>query len=210
MGWDATWGFGGPGGEENVMNARTGAEAITTRIGALAFPLGVILLVVSAIVHPGGEVMNNPVIFRVYAEKDSWIAVHFGQWFGGLLFHYGKVRIGGCRDSALRLCRGGADVGRYHDPTSRRDVAQRRSPAHRSPWVGYLRVAGKISSVHAEGQCAKRLSECRSGPEVCLRRVRKANIRRGCVASSARSILSSVYVLTLQIWCASLAYGPML
>jgi hypothetical protein len=102
------------------MNARTGAEAITTRIGALAFPLGVILLVVSTIVHPGGEVMNNPVIFRVYAEKDSWIAVHFGQWFGGLLFHYGKVRIGGCRDSALRLCRGGADVGRYHDPTSRR------------------------------------------------------------------------------------------
>jgi hypothetical protein len=61
-------GGAGPRGEENVMDARTGAEAITTRLGAVAFPLGVILLVVSTIIHPGGQVMNNPVIFRVYAQ----------------------------------------------------------------------------------------------------------------------------------------------
>ena len=75
------------------MDARMGAEAITTRIGAIAFPLGVILLVVSTIIHPGGDVMNNPVIFRVYAQDDSWIASHFGQWFGVLLFFGGLLAI---------------------------------------------------------------------------------------------------------------------
>ena len=71
------------------MDARMGAEAITTRAGAVALPLGVILLVVSTIIHPSGEVINNPVIFMVYAQDDSWIAVHFGQWFGGLPFFGG-------------------------------------------------------------------------------------------------------------------------
>ncbi len=50
------------------MDARMGAEAITTRIGAVAFPLAIIFFVVStAIFHPSGEAMNNPVIFMVYA-----------------------------------------------------------------------------------------------------------------------------------------------
>ncbi len=61
------------------MDARMGAEAITTRIGAVALPLAIIVFVVSTIIHPSGEVMNNPVIFRVYAQDDSWIAVHFAQ-----------------------------------------------------------------------------------------------------------------------------------
>jgi hypothetical protein len=91
----------GTRGKENVMVARgvpggrqVGEDdAITTRIGAVAFPLGVILLVVSTIIHPSREVMNNPAIFRVYAQHDSWIAVHFGQWFGGLLFFGGLTAV---------------------------------------------------------------------------------------------------------------------
>jgi hypothetical protein len=75
------------------MDARMGAEVTTTRIGAIAFPLGVILLVVSTIIHPGGELMNNPVIFRVYAQDDSWIASDFGQWFGALLFFGGLLAV---------------------------------------------------------------------------------------------------------------------
>ncbi len=75
------------------MNTRMGAEAITTRIGAIALPLGVILLVVSTIIHPGGEVMNNPSIFTVYAQDDSWIAVHFAQWFGSLLLFGGLLSV---------------------------------------------------------------------------------------------------------------------
>ena len=49
-------------GEENVVDARVGAEAITTRIGAVALPLGIILFVVStAVFHPNREApMDNP------------------------------------------------------------------------------------------------------------------------------------------------------
>ncbi len=60
-------------GEENVMDARMGAEAITTRIGAMALPLGIILFVLStAIGHPSREdVMDNPTVFMEYAQDDS-------------------------------------------------------------------------------------------------------------------------------------------
>ena len=75
------------------MDTRRGTEVFTTRAGAMALPLGVILLVVSTIIHPSGEVMNNPVIFMVYAKNDSWIAVHFAQWFGGLLLFGGLVAL---------------------------------------------------------------------------------------------------------------------
>ena len=76
-----------------TKDARMGAEAITTRIGAMALPLGVILLVVSTIIHPSGDVMDNPAIFMVYAQDDSWIAVHFAQWFGGLLLFGGLLAV---------------------------------------------------------------------------------------------------------------------
>ena len=76
------------------MDARLGAEAITTRIGALALPLGIILLVVSTIIHPSREeAMDNPAVFMEYAQSDSWIAVHFGQWFGALLIVGGLVAL---------------------------------------------------------------------------------------------------------------------
>jgi uncharacterized membrane protein len=85
----------GPCGEENVMDARTGAEAITTRIGAIALPLGIILFVVStAIFHPNREApMDNPAIFTEYAQSDSWVAVHLAQWFATLLLIGGLVAL---------------------------------------------------------------------------------------------------------------------
>ena len=46
------------------MDARMRAEAITTRLGAVALPLGVILLVVATAIHPSREEpMDNPAIF---------------------------------------------------------------------------------------------------------------------------------------------------
>ena len=84
----------GPRGEENAMDARTGAQAITTRIGAIALPLGIILLVVSTAVHPSKEdVMNNPAVFMEYAQSDSWVAVHLAQWFAALLIFGGWVAL---------------------------------------------------------------------------------------------------------------------
>ncbi len=82
-------------GEENVLDARMEAEAITTRIGAMALPLGVILfVVVTAIFHPHREApMDNPAIFMEYAESDSWVAIHFAQWFAALLLIGGFVAL---------------------------------------------------------------------------------------------------------------------
>jgi hypothetical protein len=76
------------------MDARMGAEAITARIGAMALPLGVILLVVSTAIHPSREdAMDNPAVFMEYAQSDSWIAVHLAQWFAALLIIGGLVAL---------------------------------------------------------------------------------------------------------------------
>jgi len=74
------------------MDVRTGTGPISSKIGALALPLGVILLIASTLLHPSREdPMDNPAVFREYAEHEAWIAVHFGQWFAGLLFFAGLV-----------------------------------------------------------------------------------------------------------------------
>ena len=77
------------------MGARTATatEAISTRTGAIALPLGVILLVASTAIHPAGDVMDNPAIFRQYADSDGWIAIHFAQWVAGLVFFGGLVAL---------------------------------------------------------------------------------------------------------------------
>src|SRR5215207_2892238 len=57
------------------------------RMGSVAFIAGLVIAVVSTIVfHPTGEdLMDNPVIFAVYAEDDLRIASHIGQFAGILL-----------------------------------------------------------------------------------------------------------------------------
>src|ERR671915_1044797 len=81
------------------MDTRTRLEAITTRIGAVAFPLGVILLVVATAIHPSREhPMDNPAVFMEYSQSESWIAIHLAQWLaalliiGGLLAVYYSIR----------------------------------------------------------------------------------------------------------------------
>src|ERR671938_932317 len=70
-------------------------DAITTRIGAVALPLGVILfVVVTAIFHPHREApMDNPAVFMEYAESDSWVVIHLVQWFAALLLIGGFVAL---------------------------------------------------------------------------------------------------------------------
>ena len=77
------------------MDTRIGDEAITTRIGAIALPLGIMLFVVAtAVFHPNREApMDNPAIFMEYAESDSWVAIHFAQWFAALLLIGGFVAL---------------------------------------------------------------------------------------------------------------------
>jgi hypothetical protein len=71
-----------------------GAEAITTRIGAAALPLGVVLIAISKVFHPSREdPMDFPAVFSEYAQSDVWTTVHLGEYFGFLLLLGGLVAL---------------------------------------------------------------------------------------------------------------------
>jgi hypothetical protein len=71
-----------------------GDEAITTRMGAAALPLGVVLIAISEVFHPSREdPMDFPAVFREYARSDVWTAVHLGEYFGFLLLLGGLVAL---------------------------------------------------------------------------------------------------------------------
>ena len=71
-----------------------GDDAITTRIGAVALPLGIVVLVVAEIFHPSREnPMDNPAVFMEYARSDIWTAVHLAEYFGFLLVLGGLVAL---------------------------------------------------------------------------------------------------------------------
>jgi hypothetical protein len=77
-----------------MMDARMRLEALTTRIGAVAFPLGVILLMIATAIHPSREhPMDNPAVFLEYAQSESWIAVHLAQWIAALLIIAGLLAV---------------------------------------------------------------------------------------------------------------------
>ncbi|MDQ3853246.1 MAG: hypothetical protein M3299_10480 [Thermoproteota archaeon] len=60
------------------------------RMGAVAFLAGVVIIIVSTLFHASSEdLMNNPVVFAVYAEDDLWIASHIGQFAGVMLVFAG-------------------------------------------------------------------------------------------------------------------------
>ena len=63
------------------------------RMGSIAFFAGLAIAIVSTFgFHPTGtgeELMNNPFIFGVYAESDTWIAAHIGQFAGVMLVFAG-------------------------------------------------------------------------------------------------------------------------
>ena len=67
---------------------------ITTRLGAIALPLGIIVVVVSEIFHPASEdPMDFPAVFMEYAHSGIWTAVHLGEYFGFLLLLGGLVAL---------------------------------------------------------------------------------------------------------------------
>ena len=76
------------------METRVEPRALWARIGAIALPVGVILLVAATAVHPSREdVMNHTAVFREYAQTDGWIAIHFAQWLASLVFFGGLVAL---------------------------------------------------------------------------------------------------------------------
>jgi hypothetical protein len=94
-----------------MMDARMRLETITTRIGAVAFPLGVVLLVVATAIHPSREhPMDNPAVFIEYAQSESWIAVHLAQWVAALLIIAGLLAVYYTLRTKAEL---GAEVARF-------------------------------------------------------------------------------------------------
>jgi stage V sporulation protein SpoVS len=58
------------------------------RMGSVAFLAGIVIVIASTMIHPSGpDLMDNPTIFAVYAEDETWIAMHFGQLAGIMLIY---------------------------------------------------------------------------------------------------------------------------
>jgi hypothetical protein len=60
------------------------------RMGSVAFLAGLVIIIVSTLFHASSEdLMDNLVVFAVYAESDPWIAAHIGQFAGVMLVFAG-------------------------------------------------------------------------------------------------------------------------
>jgi uncharacterized membrane protein len=71
-----------------------GDNAITTRLGAVALPLGIIVILVAQIFHPGREhPMDFATVFMEYAQSNIWTAVHLAEYFGYLFLLGGLVAL---------------------------------------------------------------------------------------------------------------------
>jgi hypothetical protein len=56
------------------------------RMGSIAFIAGVVIVIVSTMLHPSREdPANHPLVFMEYANSGSWVAVHLGQFAGGIV-----------------------------------------------------------------------------------------------------------------------------
>ena len=60
------------------------------RMGSVAFLAGLVIIIASTLFHASSEdLMDNPVVFEVYAESNTWIAAHIGQFAGVMLVFAG-------------------------------------------------------------------------------------------------------------------------
>jgi hypothetical protein len=86
------------------------------RMGSIAFLAGVVIIIVSTLLHPSRQdPSNQALVFIEYANSDSWITVHIGQFAGGIVVFAGgicssislafAIRIpGGFHDSMYWFC----------------------------------------------------------------------------------------------------------
>jgi hypothetical protein len=79
---------------EDTSRQLGGDDAITTRLGAVALPIGVVLIAISEIFHPSKQdPMDFPAVFREYASSHVWTTVHQGEYFGFLFLLGGLVAL---------------------------------------------------------------------------------------------------------------------
>ena len=71
-----------------------GDDASTTRMGAVALLVGVVLIAISEVFHPSREdPMDIPAVFEEYADSGVWTTVHLGEYFGFLFLLGGLVAL---------------------------------------------------------------------------------------------------------------------
>jgi hypothetical protein len=59
-------------------------------MGSIAFLVGLAIVIVSTEFHPSREdPANHPLVFMEYAYSDPWIAIHIGQFAGGIVVFAG-------------------------------------------------------------------------------------------------------------------------
>jgi hypothetical protein len=59
-------------------------------MGSIAFLAGIVIVIVSTGFHPSREdPTNHPLVFMDYANSDPWIAIHIGQFAGGIVVFAG-------------------------------------------------------------------------------------------------------------------------
>jgi hypothetical protein len=69
-----------------VVSGTRDLERPMLRMGSIAFLAGMVIFLVSTILHPGREdPTNHPLVFAEYAEDELWVASHIGQFAGGML-----------------------------------------------------------------------------------------------------------------------------
>jgi len=69
-----------------VASSTPDFERSILRMGSIAFLAGMVIFLVSPILHPGREdPTNHPLVFAEYAEDELWVASHIGQFAGGML-----------------------------------------------------------------------------------------------------------------------------
>jgi hypothetical protein len=65
-------------------------ESSMLRMGSIAFFVGIVIFMVSTVLHPSREdPTNHPLVFAEYAEDDLWVASHIGQFVGGMFIFAG-------------------------------------------------------------------------------------------------------------------------
>src|SRR5829696_7682679 len=71
-----------------------GDDAITTKMGAVALPIGIVLIAISEIFHPAREdPMDFLAVFEEYAQSNVWTTVHLGEYLGFLFLLGGLVAL---------------------------------------------------------------------------------------------------------------------
>src|ERR671927_247232 len=89
-----------------------GDDAITTRIGAVALPIGGVLIAISEGFHPSrGAPGPFPAVFKEYASSNVWTTVHQGEYFGFLFLLGGLVALYYCVSARPGLGAGVAPFG---------------------------------------------------------------------------------------------------